>query len=166
MTVSAPAFDGFEPEAIQFLLDLSTHNDRAWFQPRKADFERLLKEPMEALVAALDDRFAARDIPLRADPKRSIFRIYRDTRFSKDKSPYKTNVGASIPWVEGTSGPTTSSTATARTSTSRRGTCSPVAACGRRRSLASTRFAVPWSRSRIGSWPRSRTPRSSRHSGR
>ena len=105
MTVSAPAFGGFKPEAIQFLLDLAAHNDRAWFQPRKADFELLLKEPMEALVAALDDRFAARGIPLRADPKRSIFRIYRDTRFSKDKSPYKTNVGASIPWVEGASGP-------------------------------------------------------------
>src|SRR5688572_6177410 len=102
--MSAPAFRGFKPEAIQFLLDLAAHNDRAWFQPRKADFERLLKEPMEALVAALADRFAARDIPLRADPKRSIFRIYRDTRFSKDKSPYKTNVGASIPWVEGESG--------------------------------------------------------------
>jgi uncharacterized protein (TIGR02453 family) len=91
--MSAPAFGGFKPEAIQFLLDLATHNDRAWFQPRKTDFERLLKEPMEALVAALDDRFAARDIPLRADPKRSIFRIYRDTRFSKDKTPYKTTAG-------------------------------------------------------------------------
>jgi uncharacterized protein (TIGR02453 family) len=59
---------------------------------------------MEALVAALDDRFAARGIPLQADPKRSIFRIYRDTRFSKDKSPYKTNVGASMPWIEGAAG--------------------------------------------------------------
>lgn len=104
MAVSSPASAGFQPEAIQFLADLADHNDRAWFQPRKADYERLLKEPMEALVAALDDRFAARAIPLQADPKRSIFRIYRDTRFSKDKRPYKTNVGASMPWVEGESG--------------------------------------------------------------
>ena len=104
MAVSSPAFTGFQPEAIQFLADLAEHNDRAWFQPRKAEFERLLKEPLEALVADLDDRFAARGIPLQADPKRSIFRIYRDTRFSKDKSPYKTNVGASMPWVEGASG--------------------------------------------------------------
>jgi uncharacterized protein (TIGR02453 family) len=104
MAVSSPAFTGFQPEAIQFLADLAQHNDRAWFQPRKADYERLLKEPLEALVAALDDRFAARGIPLQADPKRSIFRIYRDTRFSKDKSPYKTNVGASMPWVEGEPG--------------------------------------------------------------
>ena len=76
------------------------NNDREWFNPRKAEFERLLKGPMEALVAALADRLAARDIPLQADPKRSIFRIYRDTRFAKDKSPYKTNLGASFPWQE------------------------------------------------------------------
>jgi uncharacterized protein (TIGR02453 family) len=101
MTVSASTFAGFRPEAVQFLIDLAEHNDRAWFQPRKAEYERLLKEPMEELVAALGDRFAARGIPLQADPRRSIFRIYRDTRFSKDKSPYKTNVGASMPWVEG-----------------------------------------------------------------
>jgi uncharacterized protein (TIGR02453 family) len=100
----ATDFTGFQPEAIQFLVDLADHNDRAWFQPRKADYERLLKEPMEALVFALDERFSTRRIPLQADPRRSIFRIYRDTRFSKDKSPYKTNVGASMPWVEGASG--------------------------------------------------------------
>jgi uncharacterized protein (TIGR02453 family) len=104
LAVSATGFAGFQPEAIEFLADLANHNDRAWFQPRKAEYERLLKAPMEALVAALGDRFAARGIPLRADPKRSIFRIYRDTRFAKDKSPYKTNVGASMPWVEGASG--------------------------------------------------------------
>lgn len=104
MAVKAAGFVGFEPKAIAFLADLAEHNDRAWFQPRKADHERLLKEPMEALVAALGERFAARGIPLRADPKRSIFRIYRDTRFSKDKSPYKTNIGASLPWVDDASG--------------------------------------------------------------
>ena len=105
MAATAPGFTGFRPKAIQFLADLAEHNDRAWFQPRKAEFERLLKEPMEALIAALSERFAARDIPLEADPKRSVFRIYRDTRFSKDKSPYKTNIGASLPWIEDASGP-------------------------------------------------------------
>jgi len=100
MAVASPPFTGFSPEAIQFLADLAVNNDRAWFQPRKADYERLLKEPLEALVAALAERFEARGIPLQADPKRSPFRIYRDTRFSKDKSPYKTNIGASFPWVE------------------------------------------------------------------
>src|SRR5712691_6349171 len=92
-------FTGFRPEAIQFLVDLAANNDRAWFQPRKADYERLLKEPLEALCVALDEQFRARGIPLRADPAKSPFRIYRDVRFSKDKSPYKTNVGASFPWA-------------------------------------------------------------------
>jgi uncharacterized protein (TIGR02453 family) len=99
MAVATPAFTGFRPEAIQFLADLAANNDRAWFQPRKGEYERLLKEPLEALISALSGRLAARDIPLRADATRSPFRIYRDVRFSKDKSPYKTNLGASFPWV-------------------------------------------------------------------
>jgi uncharacterized protein (TIGR02453 family) len=100
MAVDAMAFRGFRPEAMDFLADLAANNERAWFQPRKGEYERLLLEPMRALVAALADRFETRSIPLHADPARSIFRIYRDTRFSKDKSPYKTNVGASFPWVD------------------------------------------------------------------
>ena len=91
-------FRGFSPDAIQFLADLAENNDRAWFQPRKADYDRLLKIPLEQLVVALGERFAARGVPLAADPARAPFRIYRDTRFSRDKSPYKTNVGASFPW--------------------------------------------------------------------
>jgi len=99
MAVAAPTFTGFRPDAIQFLVDLSENNDRAWFQPRKGEYERLLKEPLEALISTLAERLAARGIPLRADPSKSPFRIYRDVRFSKDKSPYKTNLGASFPWV-------------------------------------------------------------------
>ena len=94
-------FSGFSREAVQFLADLAANNDRAWFQPRKADYERLLKEPLEELIVALGERFAARGIPLTADPSRSPFRIYRDVRFSKDKSPYKTNIAASFPWAAG-----------------------------------------------------------------
>ena len=94
-----PAFTGFTPEAIHFLLELSINNDRGWFQPRKAEFERLLKEPLEALCIDLGERFRKRKIPLRADTG-SPFRIYRDVRFSKDKSPYKTYVSASFPWDE------------------------------------------------------------------
>jgi uncharacterized protein (TIGR02453 family) len=101
MATSLVTFSGFRREAIQFLADLAVNNDRSWFQPRKAEYERLLKEPLESLCAALAERFEARGIPLRADPARSPFRIYRDVRFSKDKSPYKTNVGASFPWNEG-----------------------------------------------------------------
>jgi uncharacterized protein (TIGR02453 family) len=104
MAVDTRRFTGFRPEAIDFLAELAQNNDRSWFQPRKGDYERLLKEPMEAFVAAIAEAFAAHAVPLQADPKTSIFRIYRDTRFAKDKSPYKTNVGASFPWVEGAGG--------------------------------------------------------------
>jgi len=99
MAVAAPPFQGFRPEAIQFLADLAENNNRDWFQPRKGDYEQLLKQPLEGLVAALGDRFATRGLPLEADPKRSVFRIYRDTRFAKDKSPYKTNIYARFPWI-------------------------------------------------------------------
>jgi uncharacterized protein (TIGR02453 family) len=89
MAVATPStFTGFRPEAVEFLAELAANNERAWFQPRKAEFERLLKEPLEALCVALDERFRARGIPLRADPAKSPFRIYRDVRFAKDKSPH------------------------------------------------------------------------------
>jgi uncharacterized protein (TIGR02453 family) len=91
--------EGFRPEAIQFLADLAEHNDRAWFQAHKSEYERLIKEPFERLVEDLAGRFAARRLPLDADPRRSIFRIYRDTRFSKDKSPYKTHQSARFTWA-------------------------------------------------------------------
>lgn len=99
------AFSGFTTESIQFLADLSNHNDRAWFQPRKAEFERLLRDPLEALCLALADRFERRELPLKADTKHSPFRIYHDTRFSRDKSPYKTHLGASFPWTAMGGGP-------------------------------------------------------------
>jgi len=92
-------FEGFSRDALQFLVDLALNNDRNWFQPRKAEYERLLKEPLEALIADLAIELDRRDVPLQADPKKSPFRIYRDTRFAKDKSPYKTHVAASFPWV-------------------------------------------------------------------
>src|SRR6476646_8798596 len=100
MATSTATFEGFRPEAVEFLADLAQNNDRAWFQPRKAEYERLLKEPLEQLCVALDERFASAGIPLSADPAHSPFRIYRDVRFSKDKSPYKTHVSASFPFGE------------------------------------------------------------------
>ncbi len=102
MAVDVRRFTGFSPDAVDFLADLAQNNERTWFQARKTEYERLLKEPMEAFVEALAEAFAARGVPLQADPKRSIFRIYRDTRFAKDKSPYKTHMGASFPWIGST----------------------------------------------------------------
>ncbi len=93
------SFPGFTREALQFLADLAANNERTWFRPRKAEYERLLKGPLEALCAALAEVFEVRHVPLTADPARSPFRIYRDVRFSKDKSPYKPYVSASFPWA-------------------------------------------------------------------
>ena len=93
------AFQGFSRGAIQFLVDLAQHNERPWFQAHKGAYEELLKEPLEALCAALGERFEAEKLPLRADPAKSPFRIYRDVRFSTDKTPYKTHISASFPWV-------------------------------------------------------------------
>lgn len=93
-------FRGYEPDALQFLADLAANNDRAWFKPRKADYERLIKEPTAALCVALAERFDGLRLPLEADPVRSPFRIYRDVRFSRDKSPYKTAQGADFPWSD------------------------------------------------------------------
>lgn len=100
-TATTMTFAGFSRDAIDFMAELALNNDRAWFQPRKAEFERLVREPFEALVAALAERFERRGIPLTADPARSVTRIYRDTRFSRDKSPYKDHVYASFGFADG-----------------------------------------------------------------
>ncbi len=82
------------PEALTFLRNLARHNDREWFTPRKAEFEELLRQPMLALVRRITDAmvdFAPNHV---RPAEKSLFRIYRDTRFSADKRPYKTHVAA------------------------------------------------------------------------
>jgi uncharacterized protein (TIGR02453 family) len=84
-------------DSLQFLYDLSQNNNRDWFEKNKKRYEAVLKKPFEATVAALIERllrFEPGFGPLA--PKDCIFRIHRDTRFSKDKSPYKTNVAAAF----------------------------------------------------------------------
>lgn len=96
-------FEGYSPEAFRFLKQLKRNNRREWFQPRKEDYERLLVHPTRSLVAELGDRLKGAVPGVRFDPKRAVFRIYRDVRFSSDKSPYKTHVAAqmSYPSKEG-----------------------------------------------------------------
>jgi uncharacterized protein (TIGR02453 family) len=86
----------FSPKAIAFLRALKRNNRREWFTPRKAGYEQLLRVPMLAVVEQLALDFREFAPELSAGPK-SLFRIYRDTRFSGDKSPYKTNVAAVFP---------------------------------------------------------------------
>ncbi len=90
------SFRGFGPNALPFLKALAFHQTREWFEANKATYESDLKAPMGDLVEDLSAAFAKAKIPLKGDRKSSLFRIHRDVRFSKDKSPYKTNVGAAM----------------------------------------------------------------------
>jgi len=95
------AFKGYSAEALRFLRDLAKNNERAWFYSRKPIFERALLEPWRAMVADLSAAMRKAKIPLGSDTKGRTFRIYRDIRFSADKSPYKTNLGAFLTHGEG-----------------------------------------------------------------
>ena len=93
-------FPGFPPEMVQFLRALKRNNRREWFQPRKHLYEQQVKEPMLELVTALNRDFMKFAPHFVTEPKKAVFRIYRDTRFSADKTPYKTHVAASF-WRRG-----------------------------------------------------------------
>jgi len=90
---TAPA-SHLRPEGLKFLRGLEKHNDREWFNERKAVYEAELKEPMLAIIRKITD--AMMDFaPNHVRPaEKSLFRIYRDTRFSNNKLPYKTHVAA------------------------------------------------------------------------
>ena len=84
-------FRGFRAGALTFLRSLKRNNTREWFQAHRDDYEREVRAPLAALVEEMDVRFAELAPEIVGDPKRSLFRIHRDVRFSSDKSPYKTN---------------------------------------------------------------------------
>jgi uncharacterized protein (TIGR02453 family) len=89
-----PPFEGFPKEGIAFLQKLKKNNNRPWFQKHKEDYEQLVKFPMQCLIASLAQKLADDAPEILFNPRKSIFRIYRDVRFSKNKSPYKTNIAA------------------------------------------------------------------------
>ena len=89
-------FSGFSPNLIGFLEQLEANNDRAWFAEHKPRYEALVLEPALAFISAMAEPLADFAPAFVARPKRvggSLMRVYRDTRFSRDKRPYKTNVG-------------------------------------------------------------------------
>ena len=88
---TATGFAGFPPEALGFLRDLAANNAKPWFEAHRATYEGALRAPMLALVEEMDARLGRIAPELVGDRRRSMFRIHRDVRFSKDKSPYKTN---------------------------------------------------------------------------
>ena len=89
---------GFTPATLAFLRALKRNNDREWFKARKERYERDVREPMIQVIERLAVDFKTFAPELVASPKASLYRIYRDTRFSGDKTPLKTNVAANFPW--------------------------------------------------------------------
>ncbi len=87
-------FTGFRPGALTFLRSLARNNKREWFEANRGRYESEVKHPLQVLVEEIDARLGEIAPEMIGNPKRSIFRIYRDVRFSKDKSPYKTNAAA------------------------------------------------------------------------
>ncbi|MFP5206818.1 MAG: DUF2461 domain-containing protein [Acidobacteriota bacterium] len=91
---SEAALPYLSPEALAFLRNLKRHNDRDWFQPRKAQFEAELKLPMLAIIRKVTEAMMDFAPQFVRPAEKCLFRIYRDTRFSSDKRPYKTHVAA------------------------------------------------------------------------
>lgn len=90
-------FEGFSHQTVSFYENLAQHNDRGWFETQKEVYAQAVLTPAQAFVLAMGDRLRALSPAIIADPRLngsgSVFRIYRDTRFSPDKTPYKTYLG-------------------------------------------------------------------------
>jgi uncharacterized protein (TIGR02453 family) len=90
------AFNGFPADAVRFLAELARSNNRVWFQANKDRYEQSIRGPALAFIEAMAGPLERVSRHIYADPSPtggSLMRIYRDTRFSPDKTPYKTNIG-------------------------------------------------------------------------
>ena len=81
-------FIGFSPKAFKFLEELTNNQTRVWFSEHRSEYEEFVREPMKHFTDVLSESLAKKDVPLWGDPKKSLFRINRDARFSKAKHPY------------------------------------------------------------------------------
>ncbi|MDR3626187.1 MAG: DUF2461 domain-containing protein [Ignavibacteriaceae bacterium] len=90
-----PAFENFPKKTVDFLKKLSKNNNKEWFEEHRDDYNSRLLEPAFQFVTEMGDELSAIVPNIMAVPKidKSVFRLHRDVRFSKDKSPYKTNLG-------------------------------------------------------------------------
>jgi uncharacterized protein (TIGR02453 family) len=89
-------FSGFPPETLDFLFDLAQNNTRVWFTENKHRYENFVVEPALDFIATMGERMPKLSEHITCIPRRqggSLFRIYRDVRFARDKRPYKTNIG-------------------------------------------------------------------------
>jgi uncharacterized protein (TIGR02453 family) len=104
-----PSAPFFSRDVFKFLSELRAHNNRDWFQTNKDRYETQARDPLLRFIAALGPRLHKINPHIVADPsptRGSMMRIYRDIRFSKDKSPYKTSLAAHFWHQKGTEGAT------------------------------------------------------------
>lgn len=92
--MSKSSFAGFSPKALTFFRQLEKNNDRDWFAANKKTYVEQIETPMVELVGIVGQAMKQIAGDYVREPKRQLYRIYRDTRFSKDKTPYKTHLGA------------------------------------------------------------------------
>jgi uncharacterized protein (TIGR02453 family) len=94
--IDVKAFEGFPKKGLQFLRELKDHQDRDWFRDRKDTYEEFVRLPMEYLVTEVAAACRKRGFPLYAKEKNPVMRVYRDVRFSPNKDPFNTHVGAGL----------------------------------------------------------------------
>ena len=97
-------FSGFNPKIYDFFNELKENNNKEWFDENRSFYEKEIKDNSKTFINSTAKRFNEEGLPFIADPKLSLFRINRDIRFSKDKSPYKTNLGFYFPFSENHAG--------------------------------------------------------------
>ena len=97
----AGTFAGFPAEGLQFLRDLKANNERDWFRERKQVYAGQVEIPMALLVTEAAARCRQRGLMIHAKDKNPVMRVYRDIRFSPDKRPFKTHVGAGLSAPQG-----------------------------------------------------------------
>lgn len=86
----------FSTDFVTFLKELAANNHKDWFDANRKRYEKEVKEPFKAFVGVMINHLQQEDPKLLIEPKHCIFRINRDIRFSKDKTPYKTTISAAI----------------------------------------------------------------------
>jgi uncharacterized protein (TIGR02453 family) len=94
VVVTAASVPAFTEETLKFLRGLARHNDREWFEPRRAVYETALRAPMLSLIARVNEQMSSFAPEHIKAPEKTVLRIYRDTRFSNDKRPYKQHYAA------------------------------------------------------------------------
>lgn len=91
-------FEQFSPEIKLFFENLTLNNNKVWFDENRSFYEKEIKEKLKSFIVRMTEEFSAANLNYLADTRFSLFRINRDIRFSKNKNPYKTNLGIFFPY--------------------------------------------------------------------